>query len=148
MLNRNVFFPALLIVLSTIILVVISQFSEPRYQDASVGAGFFPTIIAIIQIIICAVLIFQYKNKKKSATEEPLITSESIFGIAFVIGYAVLISLVGYLIASLVAFTFYLVYFKIKKPLYYVIAWVFVLTIYFLFSKVFIISLPEGLLFY
>lgn len=148
MLNRNVFFPTLMILLSAVILGIITQFSEPMYQDSSVGAGFFPTIVAIIQILICCVLIIQYKNKKKPAKEAPLLSGKSVFGISFVIGYAVLISLVGYLIASLIGFTFYLLYYKIKKPLYYAIAWIFVFAIYFLFGEVFVISLPEGLLFY
>lgn len=148
MLNRNVLFPTLIIIISAILLVLITQFAVPRYQDASVGAGFFPTAVAIIQIVICSVLIIQYRKKKNTAKELPLLSSKSIFGIAFVVAYAVLISLVGYLIASLVGFTFYLIYYKIKKPLYYVIAWLFVFIIYYLFSEVFVISLPEGLLFY
>lgn len=148
MLNRNILFPALIIALSAVLLVLINQFPEPRFQDAPVGADFFPAVVAIIQIIICGVLIFQYKNKKQKVEEAPLLSSKSVFGIVFLIGYAVLISLVGYLIASLVGFTFYLIYYKVKKPLYYAFAWIFVFTIYFLFGEVFVISLPEGLLFY
>ncbi|GLS90499.1 hypothetical protein GCM10007916_15660 [Psychromonas marina] len=148
MLNRNILFPALIIALSAILLVLISQFPEPRFQDAPVGADFFPAAIAIIQIIICGVLIVQHKNNKKTVKEEPLLSSKSIFGVVFLIAYAVLISLVGYLLASLIGFTFYLIYYKVKKPLYYIVAWIFVFTIYFLFGEVFVISLPEGLLFY
>lgn len=158
MLNRNIFFPSLIILLSLIFLVFISQFPEPRYQDAPVGAGFFPAVIAVLQIIICSVLIFQYKQKqnnqqadkqKQQETNEiPLVSKHSIFGFTLLIGYAALITLVGYLPASLVGFTYYLVYYRVKKPLYYVIAWIFVFTIYFLFGEVFVISLPEGLLFF
>ncbi|PKF63303.1 tripartite tricarboxylate transporter TctB family protein [Psychromonas sp. psych-6C06] len=148
MFNRNIIFPALMIIVSMITLVLITQFAVPRYQDASVGAGFFPAIIAIIQVFICCVLIFQYLQKKAHQKETPLISRESIFGVLFLIGYALLISLIGYLYASLIGFTLYLVYYKIKQPLYYVIAWVFVLSIYYLFGEVFVISLPEGLLFY
>ena len=148
MLNRNIFFPSLVIFLSLVFLVLISQFEEPRYQDAPVGAGFFPAVIAIIQIIICSVLIIQYKKKQKPQKEVTLISSHSIFGFTFLIGYAVLITLVGYLPASLIGFTYYLIFYRVKKPLYYVTAWIFVFAIYFLFSEVFIISLPEGLLFF
>lgn len=152
MLNRNIFFPGLMIFLSLIFLVLISQFEEPRYQDAPVGAGFFPAVIAIIQIIICSILIIQYKKKQKPQQapkeEITLVSSHAIFGFTFLIGYAVLITLVGYLPASLIGFTYYLLFYRIKKPLYYVTAWVFVFAIYFLFSEVFIISLPEGLLFF
>jgi len=153
MLNRNIFFPSLIILLSLIFLVFISQFPEPRYQDAPVGAGFFPAVIAVLQIIICSVLILQYKQKQqnqkqKETKESPLVSKHSIFGFTLLIGYAALITLVGYLPASLIGFTYYLVYYRVKKPLYYAIAWIFVFTIYFLFGEVFVISLPEGLLFF
>jgi len=149
MFNRNIFFPAFITLLSAVVLVLITQFPEPRFQDAPVGAAFFPTAVAIIQVIICAILIIQYRNKKQPATQDaPLISRKSIFGIAFLIGYAALIHVVGYLLASLIGFTFYLIYYKIKKPTYYIFAWIFVFTVYFLFGEVFVISLPEGLLFY
>lgn len=148
MINRHIFFPSLVIIISLLILVGVTQFKLPLYQDAPVGAGFFPVVIAIIQIIICGVLIIQHKNKKQTEKEEPLISKKSIFGILYLLGYTVLITLIGYLLASLVSFTFYLIYFKIKKPLYYAIAWVFVFTIYYIFGEVFYIALPEGLLFY
>ena len=148
MINRHILFPSLVIIISSLLLVGVTQFQLPLYQDAPVGAGFFPTVVAIIQILICAVLIIQHKNKKHHKKEEPLISKKSIFGIVYLIAYTVLISVIGYLFASLISFTFYLVYFKIKKPLYYVIAWVFVFTIYYIFGEVFYIALPEGLLFY
>ncbi|TEW54688.1 tripartite tricarboxylate transporter TctB family protein [Psychromonas sp. RZ22] len=148
MFNRNIFFPSLMILFSIIALVLISQFPEPRYQDAPVGADFFPSVIAVLQIIICSVLIIQYKRSDKATKEKPLISSHAIFGFTLLIGYATLITFVGYLLASLIGFTYYLMYHRIKKPSYYIIAWIFVFAIYFLFSEVFIISLPEGLLFY
>lgn len=148
MINRHIFFPSLVIIISFLVLVGVTQFKLPLYQDAPVGAGFFPTVVAIIQVLICGVLIIQHKNKKHHEKEEPLISKKSIFGIVYLISYAVLITLIGYLFASLISFTFYLVYFKIKKPLYYAIAWIFVFTIYFVFGEVFYIALPEGLLFY
>lgn len=148
MINRHIFFPSLVIIISFLVLVGVTQFKLPLYQDAPVGAGFFPAVVAIIQVLICGVLIIQHKNKKHHEKEEPLISKKSIFGIVYLISYAVLITLIGYLFASLISFTFYLVYFKIKKPLYYAIAWIFVFTIYFVFGEVFYIALPEGLLFY
>ncbi|UYI50078.1 tripartite tricarboxylate transporter TctB family protein [Vibrio natriegens] len=145
MINRNVIFPSLIIVLSAIILAVISQFEQPRFQDASVNAQFFPTVIAIMQIIICIALLVQYKLKKIESDGQPILSKMALFGLIFLCCYAVLISIIGYLYASLIAFTIYLVFFKIKKPLYYVVAWVFVFSIYYLFGEVFYIALPDGL---
>ncbi|CAM4057874.1 tripartite tricarboxylate transporter TctB family protein [Vibrio neonatus] len=146
MINRNVVFPSLIIALSAVILVFIGQFAEPRFQDASVDAKFFPTAIAIAQILICIALLVQHKLKSIAVEKQPAIFSKmAVFGVAFLIGYAFLISLIGYLLASLVAFTVYLVLFKVKKPLYYVVAWAFVFGVYYLFGEVFYIALPEGL---
>ncbi|WED29405.1 tripartite tricarboxylate transporter TctB family protein [Vibrio sp. DW001] len=151
MLDRNVIFPSIVILLSAIAFFFIGQFDEPMYQEASVDAKFFPRVIVIGQIILCLALIFQHKAK--SRLNEPQDTTSifsklSIFGLGYLIGYAVIMSFVGYLIASLLAFISYLIYFKVKKPLYYFVAVGFVLGIYYLFGTVFLIVLPEGSLFY
>lgn len=144
MFNRNILFPSFIIVISAMAFAVITQFDKPMYQDASVDAKFFPMVIVIAQIILCLILIIQHKLKKESKKEEPFISKMSLFGISFLLGYIVLINIVGYLYASLAAFIFYLVYFKIRKPLYYVIAIAFVLLVYYLFGEVFYISLPQA----
>ncbi|CAM2891304.1 tripartite tricarboxylate transporter TctB family protein [Vibrio diazotrophicus] len=147
MLNRNLVFPSIVIVLSALTLVVISQFAEPRFQDASVDAKFFPAVIVIFQIIICIALIIQNKLKTKTETQTSIFSKMVGFAVAFLIGYAFLINSLGYLPASLIAFTSYLLFFKVKKPIMYVVAWVFVFSVYYLFGEVFYISLPQGTLF-
>jgi hypothetical protein len=131
-------------VLSAVVLAVITQFAEPRFQDASVDAKFFPTAIAILQIIICIALIIQSKVKNAVIGSSPIFSRMAIFGVIFLICYAVLISIVGYLYASLIAFTAYLIFFKVKKPLFYLVAWIFVFCVYYLFGEVFYIALPQG----
>ena len=145
MFNRNIVFPSLIILLSAIAFAVITQFAKPMYQDASVDARFFPMVIVIIQIILCIILIVQHRMKKSQEKEEPLFTKMSLFGILFILGYIILISIIGYLFASISAFLFYLVYFKIKKPSYYVAALIFVFSVYYLFGEVFYIYLPEAI---
>ncbi|MGR5065764.1 tripartite tricarboxylate transporter TctB family protein [Photobacterium sp. DNB22_13_2] len=152
MLNRNFLFPSLIILLGAASLIIISQFDKPMFQDASVDAAFFPTVVVIAMMVISTVLIFQHwqKNKLKKNPhlehEEPLFSKLSIFGIAYLFGYAFLIHILGYLFASLIAFALYLIYFKVKKPLYYVIAAVFVFSVYYLFGEVFVIALPDGII--
>ncbi|MEF1289646.1 tripartite tricarboxylate transporter TctB family protein [Vibrio sp. M260118] len=146
MINRNIVFPSLIIVLSAIVLFFIGQFAEPRFQDASVDAKFFPTAIAIAQIIICIALMIQHKLKAGVTQEQKVIFSKmALFGIGFIISYAVIILATGYLYASLIAFFAYLVFFKVKKPLYYVVVTLFVLGINYLFGEVFYIALPQGM---
>lgn len=144
MINRNVIFPSLIMVLSAVVLAVITQFAEPRFQDASVDAKFFPTAIAILQIIICIALVVQSKVKNAATKSSPIFSRMAVFGVIFLICYAVLISIVGYLYASLIAFTAYLIFFKVKKPLFYLVAWIFVFCVYYLFGEVFYIALPQG----
>ncbi|MCQ1058597.1 tripartite tricarboxylate transporter TctB family protein [Photobacterium sp. DNB23_23_1] len=152
MLNRNFLFPSLIILLGAASLFIISQFDKPMFQDASVDAAFFPTVVVIAMMVISTVLIFQHWQQtklKKNAQidhEEPLFSKLSIFGVTYLIGYAFLIHILGYLFASLIAFTLYLIYFKVKKPLYYVIAAVFVFSVYYLFGEVFVIALPDGII--
>jgi putative tricarboxylic transport membrane protein len=143
MLNRNVVFPSIIILLSAMVFSVISKFDSPIYQDASVSAKFFPTVIVIAQIIICALLIVQHKLNDLKYKQEPFISKMSIFGVGFIIGYALLISMVGYLYASLASFVLYLLFFKIKKTTYYIVAVVFVVAVNYLFGEVFYISLPQ-----
>ncbi|MDG3086325.1 tripartite tricarboxylate transporter TctB family protein [Vibrio hannami] len=145
--ERNILFPVLMVIISILALISISQFDNPRFQDASVDAKFFPTVVSCIIIVISVLLAVQSRLKKESDNITPIFSRLSIFGVGFLLAYAVLISFIGYLPASLIAFTAYLAVFKIKKPSYYAIAWTFVVGIYYLFSEVFIISLPTGSLF-
>ncbi len=147
MFNRNLVFPSLIIILSAITLVVVSQFAEPRFQDASVDAKFFPAVIAIFQIVICIALIIQSKLKSSPEYQEGIFSKMAWFAVGFLFGYALLIHLLGYLFASLIAFTAYLLFFKVRKPLMYMVAWVFVFSVYYLFGEVFYISLPQGIMF-
>lgn len=148
MFNRNIIFPLCIIVLSVITLFIIGNFDQPRYRDASIDASFFPTVIVIAQIIICLGLIVQFKLKKEIESNQPKILSKgAILGFLLLISYAVIIYIFGYIIASLTVFTLYLASLKITKPAYYVIAWSFVFIIYYLFSEIFVISLPESIFF-
>lgn len=145
MLNRNIIFPFVVIVFSAIAFAVTTQFDKPMYQDASVDAKFFPMVISIALIIISLILMVQSKLEKSPIKPQALVSKMSLFGVIFLFAYAVLISVLGYLFASLLAFVIYLLYFKINKPLYYLVAVTFVLAIYYLFGEVFYISLPQAM---
>lgn len=145
---RSLVFPMIMICFSLVALIFIQGFEAPMFQDASVDAKFFPRVIAIAILIISLLLILQEKIKPSLQTIPPIFSKMAIYGFLYLIGYAVLIHFIGYLYATLAAFTLYLICFKVKKPSYYVTAWLFVFGIYYLFSEVFIISLPEGALFF
>lgn len=146
MLNRNIIFPSLMIVFSAFVLFTIHHFDQPQFQDASVNAQFFPAVIAIAQVIICIALIIQHKLKKtQTSASEAIFSKMAIFGIFYLIIYAIAINILGYLFASLLAFIAYLAIFKVTKPLYYIVATLFVVGVYYLFGEVFYISLPQGI---
>lgn len=150
MLNRNTILPMIVIVISVVLLFIISNFELPMYRDpSSVGAQFFPTMIAVLQIILCLALIITDRLKKESSetSSGPIVTKLALYGILFLLSYALLMHIFGYLIASLVCFTVYLIYLKVKKVSYYVTAWIFVFSVYYIFGEVFFIMLPEGIVF-
>ncbi|MBR7890112.1 tripartite tricarboxylate transporter TctB family protein [Marinomonas sp. A79] len=143
---KNIILPSVIIVISLVALYFISQFAVPSFQDASVGSKFFPTAIAVIQIIICVCIILgEIFHKDPQQDSAPLFNKYSIFGAVFIIGYATAIYFLGYLAATLLAFFLYLVFFKTTKRYYYLIAIVFTLVIYYVFANVFYVALPEGL---
>ncbi|MGV3000865.1 tripartite tricarboxylate transporter TctB family protein [Vibrio sp.] len=145
--DRNLTFPFLMILMSIGALIVISQFDKPMFQDASVDAKFFPRVIAFGIIILSCVLMLQSIIQRTKQTLPPIFSKLSLFGVGFLILYASLIYFIGYLAASLIAFTSYLIFLKIKKPMYYVFSTIFVFFVYYLFSEVFFISLPQGVFF-
>jgi hypothetical protein len=135
--------------MSSVVLLLISRFDLPHYRDASVGAQFFPILIAISQIVICIALIVKSRLHKEEtpSPSDPIFSKLALLGIGFLVGYALLMQILGYLLASLICFTSYLMYLKVKKVSYYITAWVFVFSVYYIFGEVFFIMLPEGILF-
>lgn len=145
--GKNLVFPIVIICVSAVFLFFASQFPSPSFQDSSVSSKFFPSAIAVIQIIICLCLIAGELLKRNKASESASVFSKySIFGAAFIIGYAFLIYLLGYLASTLIAFFVYLAFFRNKNIWYYVTGIVFTCVIYYVFVNVFYVALPEGLI--
>ena len=145
--TRSLAFPIIMIVLSCIVLYVISQFSVPSFQDASVTSKFFPSTVAIIQIIICFFIILgEILNRKNTSYNAVLFNKYSLFGALFIISYVALIYVFGYFIATLAAFIAYLLFFKIKNIKYYITAVLFTSIVYYIFANIFYVALPEGLI--
>ncbi|MDP5254966.1 MULTISPECIES: tripartite tricarboxylate transporter TctB family protein [unclassified Vibrio] len=141
-------FLSLVIAACSCVLFLVTQFEQPRFQDASVDAKFFPSMVAIGQIILCVILLLQNKWQKRTSDGEADIFSKmSALGVMYIVSYVLLINLLGYLLATLAAFTVYLFALHIRKISYYLVAWSFVAVVYYLFGEVFYIALPEGLMY-
>ncbi|MDB4837429.1 tripartite tricarboxylate transporter TctB family protein [Marinomonas sp.] len=144
---KNLFFPIFMIVLSVVVLILTSQFQTPLYQDSSISSAFFPNAVAILQIIICLFIILgEYLKQQKQEDSESMFNRYSLFGAVFIISYVVAIYLFGYLISTFLAFLAYLLFFKTKNVWYYVTAILFTTVVYYVFTSVFYVVLPEGLI--
>ncbi|MCB5161178.1 tripartite tricarboxylate transporter TctB family protein [Marinomonas algarum] len=144
---KKILLPSVIIVISVVALYFISQFSVPNFQDASVGSKFFPTAIAVLQIIICFFIILgELLDTESESDSAPFLNKYSLFGAVFIIGYATTIYFLGYFLATLLAFGVYLLFFRTKNLYYYLVAIVFTVVIYYVFANVFYVALPEGLL--
>ncbi|MPW31805.1 tripartite tricarboxylate transporter TctB family protein [Agarivorans sp. B2Z047] len=139
--------PTLIIFLSAISLWLISGFNAPRYQDASVDASFFPTIVSLVMVLLSCLMLYHHirsnGNRQTTCSDDPLVPSGALLGMLFIAYYVLLIAVVGYLLASFVAFSTYLLALKVKRLSYYIAAWSFVTIIYYLFGEVFVIALPQ-----
>ncbi|WP_087024605.1 tripartite tricarboxylate transporter TctB family protein [Thaumasiovibrio subtropicus] len=144
--RRNLIFSSCMAGLGILALVLIRQFDAPMFQDASVDASFFPTVIAIAIIGLSVAIVIQDKLKAANHSQ-PIFSKRALMGMGFLFGYAIAIHFAGYLLATLTAFTIYLLACKIRKPTYYLTAWTFVAAIYYLFGEVFVIALPQGIWF-
>jgi hypothetical protein len=146
--TKSLIFPVIVVVISFIALYFISQFPTPSFQDASVTSKFFPTAVAIIQIIICFFIILgELLNRKETTYKAAFFNKYSVFGVVFIISYVALIYVFGYFFSTLAAFIVYLFFFKIKTISYYITAVIFTCAVYYIFANVFFVSLPEGLIF-
>lgn len=146
MLDSKYIFPVFTATLSAYALYLISLFDEPRFQDATVNAKFFPTTVSIIIIMLSLAIFFQeYRKRSEPAERTVIFSKKAMYGLLFVVSYITLIYFVGYLFASFISFYAYLLCLRVKKIIYYIVATVFVITINYLFGSVFYIALPQGL---
>ena len=148
--GKNIAFPVILIFVSAAFLFFANQFQLPSYEgDAGgVSSKFFPSVVAIMQIVICFFIILkEYIDRNKSSERTPFLNRYSVFGIVFILGYAFSIYLLGYFLSTLISFLLYLVFFKTKNIWYYVTAVLFTCIIYYVFANVFYVALPEGLIY-
>lgn len=134
-----------MILFGVIAQILIAQFEEPRFGSGSVGAKFFPSAVAAFIIILSVCLLIQaYLEKTPKEDRQPIISKASLLGVVFIVSYVVVMSFIGYLASTLLAFMIYLAVLKTKKISYYLIAATFAFTIYYIFGEVFFIALPQG----
>ena len=135
--------------LSVFLLAVMKQqVRVPAYDSGAPSPRIIPGVCIVIMLICSVILIIQSLVFKKEKIVEFDWEKEkpAILLIVLLCVYVFLIIKLGFIIASAIVFTTVLFYSGERKPFIYIFTIALAIGIYFLFSKVFHVSLPSGIL--
>ena len=128
--------------------VMPKQVRVPAFDSGAPSPRIIPGICLVVILICSIVLIIQSLVFKKEKIVEFDWEKEkpAILLIALLCLYVFLIIKIGFILASAVTFIIILFYCGERKPFIYIFTVALAVGIYFLFSKVFDVSLPAGIL--
>ncbi len=135
--------------LSIFLLVVMpKQVRVPAFDSGAPSPRIIPGVCIVIMLVCSVILIIQSLVFKKEKIVEFDWQNEkpAILLIALLCVYVFLIIKLGFIIASAITFIIVLFYSGERKPFIYIFTIALAIGIYFLFSKVFHVSLPSGIL--
>ena len=128
--------------------VMPKQVRVPAYDSGAPSPRIIPGVCLVVILFCSVILIIQSLVFKKEKIVEFDWQKEkpAILLILLLCVYVFLIIKLGFIIASAVIFTIVLIYSGERKPFIYIFTIALAVGIYFLFSKVFHVSLPNGIL--
>lgn len=128
--------------------VMPKQVRVPAYDSGAPSPRIIPGVCLVVILLCSVILIIQSLVFKKEKIVEFDWQKEkpAILLILLLCVYVFLIIKLGFIIASAVIFTIVLIYSGERKPFIYIFTIALAVGIYFLFSKVFHVSLPNGIL--
>lgn len=128
--------------------VMPKQVKVPAFDSGAPSPRIIPGICLVIILICSFVLIIESLVFKKEKIVEFDWNNEkpAILLIALLCVYVFLIIKIGFVLASAITFVVLLFYSGERKPFIYIFTIILAVGIYFLFSKVFHVSLPSGIL--
>ena len=128
--------------------VMPKQVRIPAYDSGAPSPRIIPGLCLVVILLCSIILIIQSLVFKKEKIVEFDWNNEkpAILLIVLLCIYVFLIIKLGFIIASAVTFTIVLFYCGERRPFIYVFTIALAVGIYFLFSKVFHVSLPAGIL--
>ena len=135
--------------LSIFLLVVMpKQVRVPAFDSGAPSPRIIPGVCIVIMLVCSVILVIQSLVFKKEKIVEFDWQNEkpAILLIALLCIYVFLIIKLGFIIASAITFIIVLFYSGERKPFIYIFTIALAIGIYFLFSKVFHVSLPSGIL--
>ena len=125
-----------------------TQIRTPAFDSGAPSPRIIPGICAVLMLVFSIVLIIQSLVLKKEKIvefdwqqEKPAI----VLIIAMCVYVALMIS-IGYILASIIVFCFAQFYVGERKPHMYIYTIVAAVVIYLIFTRIFLISLPQGLI--
>lgn len=139
-------FSIFLLLVSLIGYYLARGFESGFMTDNGLGAGFFPKLVCIILAILSIVMFVKsFKDKKIYKFSKNNKNTFIIIGLC--IGYLFLMEKIGYLLSTII-FSFSVIITLDRKNLIMnvIFSIIFPIGIYYLFSKVFNVSLPTGIL--
>ena len=128
--------------------VLPKQVKVPAFDSGAPSPRIIPGICLVVILLCSLVLIIQSLIFKKEKIVEFDWTNEkpAILLIVLLCIYVFLIVKIGFILASAVTFVILLFYSGERKPFIYIFTVALAVGIYFLFSQVFHVSLPSGIL--
>ncbi len=135
--------------LSAFMLIVMpQQVRVPAYDSGAPSPRIIPGICLVVILLCSVILIIQSLVFKKEKIVEFDWEKEkpAILLIVMLCVYVFLIIKIGFILASAVVFSVVLFYCGERKPFIYIFTIALAVGIYFLFTKVFHVSLPAGIL--
>ena len=128
--------------------VMPKQVKVPAYDSGAPSPRIIPGICLVVILACSIVLIVQSLVFKKEKIVEFDWSKEkpAILLIALLCVYVFLIIKIGFILASAITFVILLYYSGERKPFIYIFTIALAVGIYFLFTQVFHVSLPSGIL--
>ena len=128
--------------------VMPKQVKVPAFDSGAPSPRIIPGICLVVILLCSLVLIIQSLIFKKEKIVEFDWNNEkpAILLIALLCIYVFLITKIGFILASAIVFVILLYYCGERKPFIYIFTIALAVGIYFLFSQVFHVSLPGGIL--
>ncbi len=128
--------------------VMPKQVRVPAYDSGAPSPRIIPGVCLVVILLCSVILIIESLVFKKEKIVEFDWNNEkpAILLIVVLCIYVFLIIKIGFILASAITFVVVLAYCGDRKPFIYIFTIALAVGIYFLFSKVFHVSLPNGIL--
>ncbi len=145
-LKTNLISGVFAICLGTVLLLIVPfQIQEELFlAQGQISADFIPRVISVIMIILGSMLLIQslVLKQEKIVCIEIGAFKRGLAFLGLLVAYAILFSLIGFVISSVLFVVSLLLFQKCRNRLYWIICVLFPVVIYILFNYVFSVKLP------